>query len=141
MSKFRECPYCGSNIDFGERCDCQGAKAEEQREQEQANEAEEPHVLTMEEWEAAGDFESFAKPGDPVEEAIVDEFMNCVPPLILRANLMQGGEPYSSREDPRTKRWRQTYTTFERRAGQWYYCGHCFPGETVEPEKLAGATA
>ena len=25
---YRECPYCGSNLDHNERCDCAGARAE-----------------------------------------------------------------------------------------------------------------
>lgn len=29
MSKYRVCPFCGSNLDFGERCDCKEKAAKE----------------------------------------------------------------------------------------------------------------
>ena len=33
--KFRTCPYCGSNLDPGERCECQNKKgAQEEPEEE-----------------------------------------------------------------------------------------------------------
>jgi hypothetical protein len=128
MSIYRECPICGANLDPGERCDCRDAKAP-------------AHIITMEDWQEAGDFGSIAKPGDAVDERIVDEFLNCVPPRTMRANLVQCGEPYGHREDPRTGGWRPTFITFERRLGQWYYRGHCFSGEVSEPKNPAGATA
>lgn len=119
------CPKCGCNLDPGEPCDCEAApdaKAERK-------------ILTMADWNAAGDFTSFAKPGDPVEDEIVDEFIGCVPPTICRGNLVQSGEAYDIRYDAKSDRWKSTYITFARRAGRWYYCGCCFYGETVEVEK------
>ena len=89
----------------------------------------------MADWSAAGDFTSFARPGDPVEDDIVDEFVGCVPPTICRGNLVQSGEAYDIRYDAKSDRWKSTYITFARRAGRWYYCGCCFYGETVEVEK------
>lgn len=59
MSIFRECPNCGANLDPGEVCDCMTKK-----------------VVTYADWEAAGSFDKAAKPGDEVEERIVDEFLN-----------------------------------------------------------------
>lgn len=115
------CPECGATLDPGERCeDC--AKREDLR------------MITMEEWESAGSFDLCASPGDAVEEAIVDEFMNCVPPATLRRDLMQCGEPHDSRQDQKTGRHRLTYTTFEKRDGIWYYCGNCFIGCTTVPD-------
>lgn len=26
MAKYQVCPHCGSNLDFGEKCDCQDKK-------------------------------------------------------------------------------------------------------------------
>ena len=37
-------------------------------------------LVTMEDWAEAGDFDKAANPGDMVEEEIVDEFLNCLPP-------------------------------------------------------------
>ena len=118
------CEICGAALDPGEKCDCQ---AREKR-----------RTVTMKDWQEAGDFSECAKPGDAVEEAIVDEFLGCVPPVVLRADLMQCGEPANHMEDPRTGKWRATFTTFAKRGDAWYYCGKCFAGDTVEPEKLAG---
>ena len=51
----------------------------------------------MADWSAAGDFEKAAKPGDLVDEEIVEEFVNCLPPTTLRGDLVQAGEPYFGR--------------------------------------------
>ena len=71
----------------------------------------------------------------------MEDLMRGGPPTTNRANLMQSGEPSDHRMDPRVGRMRPTYTTFERRGGQWYYCGRCFEGDAVRADKLAGATA
>lgn len=119
------CPKCGCNLDPGEPCDCEA---------ENASEAERK-VLTMDDWRAAGDFTGFAKPDDPVEDAIVEEFVGCVPPTTCTGKLVQSGEAYDMRYDAKHDRWRSTYITFARRAGRWYYCGCCFAGETAEVQK------
>ena len=122
--KFKVCEYCGAHLDSGEKCDCQETK-----------------VLTYADWAAAGDFAAAAKPGDAVEERIVEEFLCCVPPASNRTGYVQCGEPYNHQRDPRTGTWEPTYTTFGKRGKTWYYLGHCFYGDTVEPHYLAGATA
>lgn len=92
--------------------------------------------MTVNDWRAAGDFDKAAKPGDLVDEEIVQEFVNVLPPTTLRSNLVQAGEPYSHHFDPETERWRCTYTTFAKVDGEWVYCGNCFVGKTEEPPKL-----
>lgn len=79
---------------------------------------------------------SEAKIGDYVEQAVVDDAMDCLPPASMSARCAQMGEPYSHREDPETGRLRPTYYTFKRVAGEWpngiwQFCGCCFQGETV----------
>lgn len=32
MSYYRTCPYCGANLDPGERCDCQDEEQPDERE-------------------------------------------------------------------------------------------------------------
>lgn len=32
MSYYRTCPYCGANLDPGERCDCQDEEQRDERE-------------------------------------------------------------------------------------------------------------
>lgn len=76
---------------------------------------------------------SAAQIGNLVEQAVVDDAMDWVPPAYMSAECRQAGEPYSEREDPVTKKIRQTYTTFKYVSrGVWRYCGHCFQGETEE---------
>lgn len=78
--------------------------------------------------------------GDYVDQAVVDDAMDCLPPTCMSSQCSQMGEPYSHRQDPDTGKWRATYATFKRVAGMWpegvwEYCGHCFRGETVERGK------
>lgn len=122
------CENCGAALDPCEICDCQ------------REETEAVKVLTMDDWRKAGSFDKLAKPGDVVEEAIVEEFRNIIPPVNNGRRVMQCGEPYEHRYDPERDRWRATYTTFKLEAGYWFYCGHCFLGKTIEPEKFVGAT-
>lgn len=75
--------------------------------------------------------------GDYVEQEVVDNAMDLLPPACMRSDCSQMGEPYSHREDPETGKFRPTYATFKKVAGQWpngiwQYCGHCFRGENVE---------
>lgn len=75
--------------------------------------------------------------GDLVEEAFVEDMINCVSPACMRSDCYQCGEPYSHRQDPDTKQWKATYTTFKAVSGTYpnrifEYCGNCFRGENVE---------
>lgn len=74
--------------------------------------------------------------GDYVEQAIVDDAMDLLPPACMSSACSQIGEPYSHRMDPANGKWRPTFTTFKRVTsgsnGIWQYCGHCFCGENVE---------
>ena len=83
-----------------------------------------------------------AKIGDYVEQAVVDDAMDLLPPACMKSNCSQIGEPYSCRQDPNTGKWRDTYTTFKKICGTWSkgdevweYCGHCFCGENTERGK------
>lgn len=81
-----------------------------------------------------------AKPGDFVTQAVVDNAMDCLPPVCMSARCSQMGEPYSSKLDEKTGEWRSIYATFRKVGGEWpngiwEYCGHCFRGETVERGK------
>ena len=88
-------------------------------------------LITMEDW--TDSFDKICNVGDYVEERIVDEMMNCVPPACMRSYCMQCGEPYSHREDPANGKWRATYSTFkEVTKGIYEYCGNCFMCENVE---------
>lgn len=77
-----------------------------------------------------------AQIGDYVDQSVVDDAMDCVSPVCMTSKCAQMGEPYSTRQDPDTGRWRNTFATFRRvtwgRGGIWEYRGHCFCAETEE---------
>lgn len=82
---------------------------------------------------------SDAQIGAYVSRGVVDDAMDCVPPTCMTSVCAQMGEPYSTRQDPDTGRWRNTFATFRRVTagpdGIWQYCGHFFRGENVERGK------
>lgn len=78
-------------------------------------------------------FGDIGRIGDLVEWKIADYAGQCVPPASYGNNFIQCGEPYSSRLDDNTGKYRSTYSTFKRIAEDvWMYCGNCFRGEDVE---------
>lgn len=116
-----KCDHCGAALDPGERCDCQ----------DRPTEYNGKPIFTQENFNY-----SKAEIGDYVEQAVVDDAMDCLPPASMSARCAQMGEPYSHREDPETGRFRPTYYTFKKVAGEWpngiwQFCGCCFQGETV----------
>lgn len=63
------CDHCGAALDPGEICDCKQQPEESER-----------RIVTYSDWEAAGDFSKAAQPGDYVEERIVDDMRDVLPP-------------------------------------------------------------
>lgn len=91
-------------------------------------------VKTYDGWLESGmpTFEEYCFPGDEVDEAMVDYFVNSVPPVLMRSSCTQAGEPFSSEADDERNCYRLTYTTFPREAeGRWRYDGNCFYGENT----------
>lgn len=85
-----------------------------------------------------GSFEAYCKPGELVDEDMVDYFLNILPPRAMRAGYIQAGEPYSTAMDPETNKTSGTYITFAKvRKGVWEYKGHCFPNKDVNVEKYS----
>lgn len=83
--------------------------------------------ITKEMW--TGSFDKIANPGDSVDEEIAMHFLNCVPPLVHRAEYFQCSEPYSHIPDPGSNGLlRGTYATFAMIDGVWHYLGNCFRG-------------
>lgn len=90
------------------------------------------NVLSLDEFTYAK-----AQIGDYVEQEVVDDAMDCLPPACMGRSCSQMGEPCDSQRDPNTGKWRMTYHTFKKVSGVWpneiwQYCGRCFCGETVE---------
>ena len=105
-----------------ETCDCKQQPEESER-----------RIVTYADWEAAGDFGKAAQPGDYVEERIVDDMRDVLPPAKMERGFLQVGEPYSHEFDPETGHWRGTFPTFVKEGQNWKYCGNCFIGATEEP--------
>lgn len=93
----------------------------------------ERRIVTYSDWEAAGDFSKAAQPGDYVEERIVDDMRDVLPPAKMERGFLQVGEPYSHEFDPETGHWRGTFPTFVKEGQNWKYCGNCFIGKTTPP--------
>lgn len=74
--------------------------------------------------------------GDYVEEEVVDNFMDMLPPACMRSDCSQIGEASSHMLDERDGKCKTTYSTFKRIAKDtWEYCGDCFRGENVQNGK------
>lgn len=116
------CDHCGAALDPGEICDCKQQPEESER-----------RIVTYADWEAAGDFSKAAQPGDYVEERIVDDMRDVLPPAKMERGFLQVGEPYSHEFDPETGHWRGTFPTFVKEGQNWKYCGNCFIGKTTPP--------
>ncbi len=77
-----------------------------------------------------GDFNEDFKPGDYVDQEIIDYFRDVLPPRSMGPGYLQVGEPYSH-VPAQDGKYRPTYNTFiDEARGIWKYCGHCFAGET-----------
>lgn len=87
-------------------------------------------VKTYKGWEESGlrTFEDYCFPGDEVDDAVVEHFINSVPPVLTLSFCTQAGEPYSHEaDDEHGGGYRPTYTTFHREAGgRWIFDGYCF---------------
>lgn len=68
--------------------------------------------------------------GDLVEQKVVDNIANVLPPAYMTSRCTQLGEPYS--HVLQNGKWKATYATFKRISENvWEYCGHCFLGENI----------
>ena len=84
-------------------------------------------IKTMDDWQKSDlEFKDFAKVGDVIDEGIVNWFAECVPPITYNSDLIQCGEAYGHRDNPRTGRFEGTYITFAKTGDKWIYKGICF---------------
>lgn len=93
---------------------------------------------TFDEWSESGaiDFDSYVGLGDEVDEAIVDNFLELLPPACNTSRLMQMGEPNEHFPDGKGS-FLPTYMTFEKVDGKWYYRGYCFHCETINRKRIS----
>lgn len=80
-------------------------------------------IKTYENWE--GSLDKYLKVGDKVDEEMYEHFLNVLPPLVNRTNMLQVSEPYDYVDG------KNTYTTFTKENGYWTYRGNCHKGETI----------
>jgi len=101
-------------------------------------------IKTLPDWRGSGlHLDEFLYVGCEVDEALVDDQLNCVPPRSHKAGYVQVGEPYADAFDTRDgqERYRPTYATFHKKTKDgrsvWIYAGHCFADDDVNrvPEK------
>ena len=93
-------------------------------------------VKSLKGWRESGlNFEEYILPGNEVMQGIVDEIVNGIPPVSLRKDCTQAGEPFSS-EPTGNGGVMDTYITFRRieeflwRGERiWIFDGYCFRGE------------
>ena len=73
--------------------------------------------------------------GDYFTEDMVMDFMYALPPVCMRSDCSQMGEPITRRIDDHGK-CRNTYETFKKISDDiWEYCGDCFRGENMRRGK------
>lgn len=71
--------------------------------------------------------------GDYVDDRVVENVVNCMPPAMMRDSCTQMGEPHSHLWDPLRRKLRPTFATFTRMSENiWQYRGNCFLGEITE---------
>lgn len=86
----------------------------------------ESKVYTMEDWQRDKDLSPAV--GQMVDNAVVWELIECLPPTYWHRGVFQVGEPYTHDKE----NGRPLYATFEQvnTDGLWQYKGHCLLGET-----------
>ena len=96
------------------------------------------NTKNMNDWHKSNfsSFDDFCKPGDIVDQDIVDEFVNSLPPITYYEEFVQAGEPYSHELDIEDNKYKATYTTFEKEEGHWIYRGNCFKGKKIDPKYM-----
>jgi hypothetical protein len=93
-------------------------------------------LKTLSGWRESGlNLSDYLAVGDEVDEALVEEQMNCVPPHRHRSDYLQVGEPYCDAYDENFN-CSTAYTTFRKKTDNnrscWIYAGHCFTGEVTD---------
>lgn len=88
---------------------------------------------SMASWRESGlnHFEDYFRPGDIVTDDVIEHYINIYPPLAMRSDFVQAGEPYNCERNYDTGSFQSTYITFSRYQGNWWFSGFCFVNETV----------
>lgn len=76
-----------------------------------------------------GNLSDYLQIGDLVDDEIVENFENVLPPAFWNSYIIQMGEPYSHDAEGRP-----TYPTLHKLHQGWTYAGHCYRGKTENVE-------
>jgi len=90
-------------------------------------------IKTLESWNGSGlNLYDYLAVGDKVDEALVDEQRDCVPPNRMGRGYLQVGEPFRHKPDD-SGVYRPTYATFINKNGSdsWVFAGYCFSDEEI----------
>lgn len=86
-----------------------------------------PRYLSKKEYDDAyQSFSSLVRVGDMVEEQIVEEFRDCLPPVAYNGRYLQCGEAYTHKFNYKTKKYEPAFMTFAKDVGVWVYKRICF---------------
>lgn len=61
-----------------------------------------------------------------VDEQIVEEFRDCIPPVAYNGRYLQCGEAYTHKFNYKTQKYEPAFMTFAKDVGVWVYKGICF---------------
>ena len=86
-----------------------------------------PRYLSKKEYDDAyQSFSSLVRVGDMVDEQIVEEFRDCIPPVAYNERYLQCGEAYTHKFNYKTQKYEPAFMTFAKDVGVWVYKGICF---------------
>lgn len=86
-----------------------------------------PRYLSKKEYDDAyQSFSSLVRVGDMVDEQIVEEFRDCIPPVAYNGRYLQCGEAYTHKFNYKTQKYEPAFMTFAKDVGVWVYKGICF---------------
>ena len=91
-------------------------------------------IKTLEGWEKSkiNTFDEYCKPGDIVDQNMVNYFLDLLPPLIFGEHYIQVGGAYNDILDKEDNLIKPTYMTFDKEDGNWIYKGNCFKGKNID---------
>lgn len=86
-----------------------------------------PRYLSKKEYDDAyQSFSSLVRVGDMVDEQIVEEFRDFLPPVAYNGRYLQCGEAYTHKFNYKTQKYEPAFMTFAKDVGVWVYKGICF---------------
>lgn len=102
-----------------------------------------PNHITMQMWTEAGSFNHIAKAGDTVDDEIVEQFRNSLPPIVNGGEFMQAGGPFAHIFIKEIDTYAPLYATFKKCEaselhpnGVWVYLGNCLRYKTKDRTSL-----